>query len=72
MRYASLIIVLYTLNLYSAVCQLYLNKTGRNKKVKKSKRKLEVKTKMKCHCSDKDEQSNDTQIWQEWRVNGPL
>ena len=27
----SQIIMLYTLNLYSAVCQLYLNKTGRKK-----------------------------------------
>ena len=27
--YVSQIIMLYTLNLYSAVCQLYLNKTGR-------------------------------------------
>ena len=26
-------IMLYTLNLYSAVCQLYLNKTGREKRV---------------------------------------
>ena len=26
--------MLYTLNLYSAVCQLYLNKTGRKKKSK--------------------------------------
>ena len=27
MMYVSQIIMLYTLNLYSAVCQLYLNKT---------------------------------------------
>ena len=27
------IIVLYTLNLYSAVCQLYLKKTGRKKEI---------------------------------------
>ena len=26
------VIVLYTLSLYTAVCQLYLNKTGRKKK----------------------------------------
>ena len=26
--------MLYTLNLYSAVCQLYLNKTGKKKVVK--------------------------------------
>ena len=26
--YANQIIILYMLNLYSAVCQLYLNKTG--------------------------------------------
>ena len=32
--YISQIIMLYTLNLYSAVCQLHLNKTGR-KKLKK-------------------------------------
>ena len=29
MMYVSQIIMLYTLNLYSAVCQFYLNKTGR-------------------------------------------
>ena len=34
--YVSQIIMLYTLNLYSAACQLCLNKTGR-KKVTKSK-----------------------------------
>ena len=33
MMYVRQIIMLYTLNLQSAVCQLYLNKTGRNKKV---------------------------------------
>ena len=31
MMYVSQIIMLYTLNLYSAVFQLYLNKTGRKK-----------------------------------------
>ena len=31
MMYVSQITVLYTLNLYSAVCQLYLNKTEREK-----------------------------------------
>ena len=31
MMYVSQIIMLYTLNLYSAECQLYLNKTGRKK-----------------------------------------
>ena len=31
MMYVSQIIMLYTLNVYSAVCQLYLNKTGRKK-----------------------------------------
>ena len=31
MMYASQIIMLYTLNLYSAVCQMYLNKTKRKK-----------------------------------------
>ena len=28
MMYVSQVIMLYTLNLYSAVCQLYLNKIG--------------------------------------------
>ena len=32
MMYVNHIIMLYTLNLYSAVCQSYLNKTGRKKK----------------------------------------
>ena len=32
MMYVSQIVILYTLNLHSAVCQLYLNKTGRKKK----------------------------------------
>ena len=32
MVYVSQIIMLYTLNLYSAECQLYLNKTRRKKK----------------------------------------
>ena len=32
MMYVSQIIVLYTLNLYGAVCRLYLSKTGKNKK----------------------------------------
>ena len=31
MMYISQIIMLYTLNLYRAVCQLYLNKKGRKK-----------------------------------------
>ena len=31
MMYASQTIMLYTWNLYSAVCQLYFNKTGRKK-----------------------------------------
>ena len=31
MMYLSKIIMLFTLNLYSAICQLYLNKTGREK-----------------------------------------
>ena len=31
MMYVSQIIVLYTLNLHIAVCQLYLNKTGKKK-----------------------------------------
>ena len=35
--YVSQIIMLYTLNLYSAVCQLCLNKIGRKSKTKKSK-----------------------------------
>ena len=30
--YISQIIMLYTVNLYNAVCQLYLNKIGRKKK----------------------------------------
>ena len=32
MTYVSQIFMLYILNLYNAVCQLYLNKTGREKK----------------------------------------
>ena len=36
MMYVSQIIMLYTLNLYSAVCQLYLNKAGRREKKKKN------------------------------------
>ena len=32
--YVREIITLYTLNLYSAVCQLYVNKTGRKNKNK--------------------------------------
>ena len=31
MTSVSQIIMLYTLNFYSAICQLYLNKTGREK-----------------------------------------
>ena len=31
MTYVSQITMLYTLNLYSAICQLYLNKTGSKK-----------------------------------------
>ena len=33
MIYVSQVIMLYTLNLHSAVCQLYLNKIGREEKV---------------------------------------
>ena len=33
--YVNQIIMLYTLNVYSAVSQLYLNKSGRKKKTKK-------------------------------------
>ena len=36
MMYVSQIIMLYTLNLYSAVCQLYLKKTGRKQKQSKN------------------------------------
>ena len=36
MRYVSQIIMLCTLNLHSAICQLYLNTTGRKKKKKAS------------------------------------
>ena len=35
MMYVRQIIMLYTLNLSSAVCQLYLNKTGEKKKNRK-------------------------------------
>ena len=35
MVYVNQIIMLYTLNLCSAVCQLYRNKTGRNKQMKR-------------------------------------
>ena len=31
MMYVSQIVMLHTLNLFSAVCELYLNKTGRKK-----------------------------------------
>ena len=34
MMYVSQIIMLYTLKLYTAVCQVYLNKTGRKKSQK--------------------------------------
>ena len=34
MMYVNQIIMLYTLNLYSAVCQLHLNKTRRKKETK--------------------------------------
>ena len=37
MLYVSQIIIFYTLNLYSARCQLYLNKTGKNKEMNKYK-----------------------------------
>ena len=35
MTYVSQIIMLYTSNLYSAACQLYLNKTGGKKTTRK-------------------------------------
>ena len=38
MMYVSQIIMLYTLNLYRAVCQLYLNKTVRKKRKTTDKR----------------------------------
>ena len=31
MMYVTQVVILYTLNLYSAVCQLYLSKTEKNK-----------------------------------------
>ena len=34
MMYVSQVIMLYTLNIYSAISQLYLNKTGRKKEMK--------------------------------------
>ena len=37
MAYVSQIIILCTLNLYSAVCQLYLSKTGRKNNNNKKK-----------------------------------
>ena len=41
MIFVSQIIMLYTSNLYSAACQLYLNKTGKKKKkTKKQEKKL--------------------------------
>ena len=36
MMYVSQVIMLYTLNIYSAISQLYLNKTGRKKEMKYS------------------------------------
>ena len=36
-------ILLYTLNLQSAVCQLYFNKTGRNNKIKIRKTTAELR-----------------------------
>ena len=52
MMYVNQITMLYTLNLYSAVCQLYLNKTGqknknnvKNKKEGKKGRKKEKERK---------------------------
>ena len=38
MVYVSQIIMLYTLNLYSETCQLYLNKTGQNISVHQKKK----------------------------------
>ena len=43
MRYANHIIMLYTLNLHSAVYQLYLNKIGRKKKCGRNKGLLRQK-----------------------------
>ena len=40
MLYVSQIIILYTLNLYNAICQFYLNKTGRKNKIYFKKRIL--------------------------------
>ena len=38
MMYVSQIIMLYTLNFYSAICQLYLNKSGTKKKLEQNSR----------------------------------
>ena len=48
--YVSQIITLYTLNLYSAVCQLYLNEIGREEKNSKFWASMEKKIKRKIRC----------------------
>ena len=44
MMYVNQIIMLYTLNLHRALCQLFLNKTGRKKLYLKKKKHLKVCT----------------------------
>ena len=43
MMYVSQVIILNILNLHSAVCELYLNKTGRKKRVYTRKSKVKNK-----------------------------
>ena len=45
MMYVNQAIMLYTLNLYSAVCQLYLNKTGRKMSTNLCKKFVDFKAK---------------------------
>ena len=47
MIYVSQIIMLYTLNLYSAVFQLYFNKTGRKKNIIKGRLKYICKVRQR-------------------------
>ena len=52
MMYVSQVITLYTLNLYSAVCQSYLNKAGRKKIFLNKTRKQSHVQVTTCHISD--------------------
>ena len=75
MIYVIQAVTLYTLNLYSAVCQLYVNKTGGKKDNKKTVEKEEStvpgKNSLSVNVSWINEQKGEKELWKfNWIMMG--